>query len=539
MSPDLQAIFAKLQAASTRAKVSALLVVAAIVGVVSIAGTVASSPHFTLLYSELTDAESAAVQKALAEGGVRFKVSQPPAPFFVYVDESDYYAAQNSVAIAGALERAATGITTSDKGAGSVFMSSGERNQTVLKREWQELERQLEALDFVTRALVTTSVPDPSPLRRGEKMTASVVLQLRSGSDLNEDQARNIARIVRHRFNIPPENLVLSDQAGRSLYDPTGDGFGDGKSLIEYSTQYDRELARKANEALDFALGAGRAFVTVTSEWDHDRSTMISEVVDPAKVVVSEESSKTETPSGGSGAGGTPGTGSNLIGDGFGVDNAGFATGPAAAPSEALATTKDDRKQYETGRSTTHRVRTAPTLQRLSVSLFLDESLDERQAELEEVVKAAVGFEDKGPRSDAFQSIVTPLVSAEPVGEGEGDGGAAEESAPSGPNPMVEMLLEYGVEIVAAIGFLVLLLRTLKSSAPDKAAGKAGGSGGAGAHGGPGVRGAAAYGADGEELDPEALARAQVEELVRSDPERVGEILARWVREGETAESRA
>ncbi len=537
MSPDLQAIFAKLQAASTRAKVSALLVVAAIVGVVSIAGTVASSPHFTLLYSELTDAESAAVQKALAEGGVRFKVSQPPAPFFVYVDESDYYAAQNSVAIAGALERAATGITTSDKGAGSVFMSSGERNQTVLKREWQELERQLEALDFVTRALVTTSVPDPSPLRRGEKMTASVVLQLRSGSDLNEDQARNIARIVRHRFNIPPENLVLSDQAGRSLYDPTGDGFGDGTSLIEYSTQYDRELARKANEALDFALGAGRAFVTVTSEWDHDRSTMISEVVDPVKVIVSEESSKTETPSGGSsGVGGTPGTGSNLIGDGFGVDNAGFATGPAAAPSEALATTKDDRKQYETGRSTTHRVRTAPTLQRLSVSLFLDESLNERQAELEEVVKAAVGFEDESPRRDAFQSIVTPLVSAEPVGEGEGEGGPAEDSAPSGPNPMVEMLLEYGVEIVAAIGFLVLLLRTLKSSAHDKAAGNAGGAGGPRGAGGSG---AAAYGADGEELDPEALARAQVEELVRSDPERVGEILARWVREGETAESRA
>ena len=529
MIPDLQAILAKLQGASTRAKISALLVLAAVIGVVSIAGTVAGRPHFTLLYSQLSDSESAAVQKALAEGDVRFRVSQPPAPFFIYVDESEYYVAQNSVARTGALDRPAAGISTGDVGAASVFMSSGERNQTVLKREWQEMERQLEALSFVTRALVTTSVPDPSPLRRDEKMTASVMLQLRGGSDLNESQASTVARLVRFRFNIPAENVVISDHTGRSLYDPTDNGMGDGKSLIEHATHFDRELARKANDALDFAFGPGRAFVTVTSEWDHDRSTEIREVVDPTRVVVSEETSKTETPQAAvSAPGGVPGTDSNLIGDGFGVDNAGFPTGAPAAASEAVATTKDDRREYETGRSTTHRVRTAPTLQRLSVSLFLDQSLDGRRTELEEVVKAAVGFEDSETRQDALRSIVTPLSSAEPEGESEGDGSgeggeeSAEDAAPSGPNPMVEMLLEHGVEIVAAIGFLFLLLRTLKSTA---------GVGQSAEETEAAKRDAA--------LDPEALARAQAEELVRSDPERVAEILALWARDLDTTGSRS
>jgi hypothetical protein len=35
----------------------------------------------------------------------------------------------------------------------------------------------------------------------------------------------------------------------------------------------------------------------------------------------------------------------------------------------------------------------------------------------------------------------------------------------------------------------------------------------------------------GPKVDPELLARAQIDELLKSDPAKVGEILARWVRE--------
>jgi len=39
------------------------------------------------------------------------------------------------------------------------------------------------------------------------------------------------------------------------------------------------------------------------------------------------------------------------------------------------------------------------------------------------------------------------------------------------------------------------------------------------------------------EADPELLARARVEELVKSDPRRVGEILSRWASEESLARS--
>ena len=85
----------------------------------------------------------------------------------------------------------------------------------------------------------------------------------------------------------------------------------------------------------------------------------------------------------------------------------------------------------------------------------------------------------------------------------------------------MELLLTRGVEIVAALAFVLVLLKSLK------------GPKSAGAKGGSGARGGAG-GADTEpqvELDPALVARAQIDELVKSNPRKVGEILSRWASE--------
>lgn len=522
MFDELRTLLERLRGASPMAKAVAALAGLAVVAAVAVAGRFASQPHFRLLYSQLDDAQSASVQKALAEAGVRFEVSQPPAPFVIHVEEREYYEAQNAVARSGALERMPAGIRNTDGGAASVFLSAGERRQSVMKREWQEMERQLEALEFVARAVVTTSVPDPSPLADPTAMTASVMLELRGGSTLTREQARTITTLVRFRFNIPADNLVVSDHNGNSLYDPTaGDSADAPRNVLAHAAEYDRELADKANRALALAFGSDRAHVTLTSEWDFDQSTTIQEDVDPSqRAAISEESSKTETPRGGgaSPSAGAVGTGANLPADGFGIENAAFAAGgPSGSGSDPVATTKDEKKRFVAGRSTTHRVHSTPTLRRLSVSLFLDQSLAERKSELEEVVKAAVGFESEA-RRDVLRSIVTPLAETRAA---DAESSAGQPAEPSGPSPMVELLLERGVEIVAAIGFLFLLVRSLRSARAAPASAPAG-----------------TVEVDGEPIDPERLAAARVEELVRSDPARVSEILARWARDEIPAETR-
>ena len=83
---------------------------------------------------------------------------------------------------------------------------------------------------------------------------------------------------------------------------------------------------------------------------------------------------------------------------------------------------------------------------------------------------------------------------------------------PSAPSPMMETLLRRGVEIVTALVFLALLFKSLRSS--SKAADE---------------DSAVAKPEDG--IDPELLARAHVEELLKSDPEKIGSILSSWARD--------
>jgi flagellar M-ring protein FliF len=524
---DFKAFLEALKNTNPRTRMVALLAVVAIGFAIAIGGWVAGQPNFVLLYSSLDDNARAGVEKALAGGSIRYRVSQPPAPFNVYVDESQYYGAQNLVALSGALKEMPRGIDTSATGASTIFMSSQERAQSVLKRDWQEMERQLETLDFVASAAVATSMPDSSPIGDKKPPTVSVTLGLKNLTELSREQAENVAKLVRFRFGVPAENVVISDQSGNTLFDPTrAQNFGaDPHSLLEYASGYDHELAEKVNRQLAAAYGEKKAIVSVTSEWDHDQRTTVSETLSPKGTLVSEKTTKTETPQGGatvSGAGGPAGTSSNLASDqGFGVDNAAQPGANPAAASAPPATSSDVSKTYETARSKTQTVHATPVLERLSVSVLLDESLAAKKDEISSIVQAAVGFSTE--RKDVIQVGTTTFATDSTAKDSSGE----QKPAPSGGmSPMVESLLKRAIEIVSAIAFLFVLFKTLKGApgARTAAAYAGGGSielgGAAGAH----------ASADAEP-DPELLARARIEELVRTDPRRVGEILSRWAGE--------
>ena len=238
-------------------------------------------------------------------------------------------------------------------------------------------------------------------------------------------------------------------------------------------------------------------------EWDFAQSTSSSETVDKKATVVHESKTTSEKPLGSS-SGITAGLSSNTLDP---EAPAAEVAGSNAPRALLLEKTSEETKEYAPSVSREQRVRLVPELKRLSVALFLDQSVKDAKA-LEAAIKAAVGFDEE--RSDEFSSVVLSFAapaepSATPTGEG----------TPAEPNPLVRTLLERGLEIASAIVFLVLLFRTLRGSRKEKR---------------PAAAGQPA--AEGEaQVDAELLARAQVDELLRSDPARVGEILSRWARE--------
>jgi flagellar M-ring protein FliF len=527
MKLELRQLLDQLAKAPARTKVIAAVALLACIGVIAVAGLVSSQPHFVKLYSNVTDQERVAVEKALAGSKVAYRVSDFPGPFVIWVDESRYDEAQIAVALASGLAQAPRGIDAGASGASTIFMSAGERAQSMQKREWQECERLLEHLDFVAAATVTTSMPETSPLRAKKPVMVSVALDVRGANMLSDEQAENVAKLVRNRFGVPAENVVISDQSGRMLYDPEqkNDTLSHSRDLFEHAAAYDRALAAKANSQIEAAFGKRKALVTVTSQWNWDQSTTVDEKSDPTTAPLQSELRTSSTPQPSSDdVGGAAGITSNIAAD-FGNANANVPAdaNKPAAKSDAVATTKEERKVFEASHSRVQTVHSTPELERLFVSLVVDDSLGAKKAEIQALVEAAVGL-DKA-RKDVI-GVSTTTFAPEDAADPAKDGGAA---APSeGPSKMTKILIERGVEIVCAVAFLGLLAVSLKGKKSAVAATAATPA----SHAGGGENGELA-------VEPELLARAQIEELVRTDPRRVGEILSRWADDRAPAATRS
>jgi flagellar biosynthesis/type III secretory pathway M-ring protein FliF/YscJ len=193
---------------------------------------------------------------------------------------------------------------------------------------------------------------------------------------------------------------------------------------------------------------------------------------------------------------------------------------------EMKENTSEEKKEYRPTISREDKVEYVPRLLRLSVALFLDKSLEGEEIKLEDLesaIKASVGFtQDR----DVFSSVIWPFAGNEPV---EVVGDAVPESAPSEPNSMFDKLFERGLEIGTGLIFLTLLLRSLKKSAAPSVQRGPGGRGPLRSTGQPGAPG---------EIDPELLARLQIENLLDSDPDKLGDVLTQWIQEDEPVEAK-
>ena len=508
MTDLLDKLLASLKKTSLGARLIVVLVGAAMCAIVGLMAVATSRPHYELAFSGLNDHELAQVCKALSDAGIPFQQSQPPGPFVVYVDEHERSSAYMAAYGAGALDKPLEGILA-DTSAASVFHSAEERAQGVRKREWQEMEKMLEELDFVAGARVRTSVTSSSPLvsAHEQKPSASVTLRVAGATDLTREQAATVANLVSRGLGVAREDLVISDQSGRSLYDGRERSGQDHEvtDLLAHQGAHDRRLALEANTVLEEILGANKARVHVSSEWDFTRSTLHEE--SPVKSLVVMESKKASEKPVGSSGGTAVGVSANTLDPDL----------PNAAPvgdtpsSLLLEKTNEEKKEYSPSVTREEVVRFVPVMKRLSVALFLDQSVGEDHAKLEEAIKAAVGFDEE--RGDTFSSVVLPFVTgAEPAPGVPVAAAAAAPSETESVNPLVDALLRRAVEIASALVFLVLLWKTLKGSKKAQAS-------------------AAQTSTGASSVDAELLARAQVDELLKSDPAKVGEILSRWARE--------
>lgn len=478
-----------------------------------------ANPHMEFFRTDLDNGEMVAVTSALSKAGVRFKLNGERGPYTVFVESGKIYAAHAALAEEGALEVGSRGIDTSS--GSSAFDSSGERLQKVSARQWQEVEIMLEGLNWVDQAKVVASSPKGLSLGRVTAPTVSVQLRVK-GPSPEPSVSRGAANMVINAFHTTPDNVTIVDQHGKTLFDGTKDEELD--EFLTFQRNHDRDLQARAQVQLDATYGPRLAMITVRSEWDFIRSESVDETLSPKGIKLRETTSNSSTP-GAAPAGGPAGVQENI------------SLAPSGVAVSAATTRKDQDVQYSIGTRTTHTIQNKPVLVKLHVGLVLDSSKEELLVAAGEWVKTIVGYDAE--RGDIFSGSSLSIYGIERDEEGNPIPAAPPEPMEA-PDRFLDMILQHAVEGIAALVFLIVLLRTLKGSqnAPagkGKSKGKAsgrtgGGAGSAGQIGRPGGGLHTYENEDGEpiEIVPEVLARRQVEELIEIDPERVSSLLSRW-----------
>ena len=169
-----------------------------------------------------------------------------------------------------------------------------------------EIARTIMGLAPVENARVLISIPKPSLFtEKDQAPSASVVLKLRSGQDLDRKSVKGIGQLIASSVEgLKPQNVTILDAEGRVLSKGGGDGPAAAtEANNELRSQVEAYLQNKVSDILDGVVGAGNHRVQVSADLDFESVEKTAEKFDPQSKVVrseqTEEESKENSPADG------------------------------------------------------------------------------------------------------------------------------------------------------------------------------------------------------------------------------------------------
>jgi len=379
-----------------------------------------SKPNMVVAYSGLAPEDSAAIADQLESDGVPYKLGGGGSTISVPANQAAEV--RINLAAAGLPTGGSIGLEIFDK---TNFGATDFVQQVNFRRGLEgELARSINTLDGVRGSRVHIVMPEQALFKEDEvHATASVLLDLQAGARLTDDQVRGITNLVTNSVEgLAQGGVTIIDQTGRVLFDgATFDNpFSTGAtgSQMELQSAYERALQNDVQETLSKVVGPGRSAVTVRAMLNFDKVSSVEDSFGaPDQTVPRSTSSTTETFSGSNlNVGNVPGTGTN--GGTGGGDN-------TTANGDSTYSRTETTTNNEINKTTTSTVKAPGSLEKLSVSVVLDESVTAAQeSAITSAIAAAVGLDQV--RGDTLSvtrlpfdaSVREDLVSAVPDGLG-------------------------------------------------------------------------------------------------------------------------
>ncbi len=348
----------------------------------------ATAATYAPLFSGLSGADASAVVDKLAADGVPYQLA----------DNGQSVLVPKDVVYAERVKLSGAGLPAAKDSGGYSLMdqqgvtSSQFQQQVTYQRAMEgELAKTIMAIDGVRTSVVHLAIPQRDVfLDQAQKPSASVLVDLLPGQQLNRDQVQSIIHLVASSIQgMTPEQVTLADSTGQLLSSADGTTSAGGDGRDQQTSDYEKRQAAALQSVLDKVVGPGHAVARVTASLNFDAIDTTTErlFTDP-KVLPNAVTTTTEK---------YRGTGSGTAGGVLGPDNIAVPNGATGGAAGANTYDKVSTTTNNTVSKVTEKKVAAPgALVKQSVAVVVDASVKNVQlAQLQQMVTTAAGIDAK------------------------------------------------------------------------------------------------------------------------------------------------
>ena len=505
------------------------------------------APEYAVLFSNLDERDGGQIIAALGQQNVPYRMSANGTA--ILVPQAQVHETRLRLAADGLPKGGLAGFELMD---GQKLGISQFNEQVNFQRALEgELSRTVQAIDAVASARVHLAMPKQTAfLRDDQRPTASVMVNLRPGRILDQNQVAGIVHLVSSSVpRMSAEGVKIINQDGTLLTmqaDPLMRA-GLNANQLEYVRAMEKAFIERIENILVPMVGKDNFRAQVAADVDFNQVEQTAETYKPNptpdQAIRSQQTNEVINPL--PGAQGVPGALTNQPPVPATAPLTAPPAGPGAAPG-AQGVTSANRSavlNYELDRNIQHIKQAVGQLKRLSVAVVVNNRTipapdgtpttvpltDEEIARITNLVREAVGYNaDRGDSINVANSAFAGVL-REPV-------------LPLWKDPeMIDLgkqglnwLLVLLVVLLAYFGVIRPLLRTVvpPKEKPKAGAEAAAGEEAEGEEGEEGVRVTLSGEAEGESFE-ERLERAR--NLARNDPKMVANLIKEWMGVNEEA----
>jgi flagellar M-ring protein FliF len=344
-----------------------LLIVASVAGIIFVSKW-ANRPDYAVLFSDLEPQDASVVVERLKEQKIKYEIRGDGSTIAISPPDM-VHEVRMGLAGDGVPKGGIVGLEIFENtNLGTTTFQEKIKFQRAIQGE---LERTISSLESVTSARVHIAQPEKTVFaKKASDPTASVLLNLRPGAELDRKQIRGITNLVAGSVEgLKPENVTILDTFGTLLSDTPqeGEALGLEATRLQYQREIEKGYIQRVEQMLAKVIGPGKVIARVTAELDFSANEREEESYDPSGQVIRSERSIEEGMTD-SKRGGIPGVISNVTND------PNLLSAPGG--SDGNSRRREDLKNYEVSRAITRSSSPRGRLTRLSVAVLVDGTYD-------------------------------------------------------------------------------------------------------------------------------------------------------------------